>query len=163
METIKVKRVSVKYGVLEKIYLTPIFKGMALTLDHLFRWPKPVTSYPEQRRKIYPRYRGAVRMKKDERGREKCVACELCATVCPSSAITLVAAESDDPDREKYPLSYEIDELRCIFCGFCVEACPVDAIELTHQFELADTSRKSLVFNKEKLLGLEFASAGDPE
>jgi len=159
----KIKKVSAKYGLLEKIYLVPILKGMVLTLDHLVRWPKPVVSYPEERRKIYPRYRGAVRLKKDEKGREKCVACELCATVCPSNAITVIAAESDEPSREKYPLRYEIDELRCIFCGFCAEACPVDAIELTHLFELADKTRKSLLFDKEKLLGLEFATKGDPE
>ena len=163
MKTMKVKRVEAKYGLLERIYLIPIFKGMALTMDHLLRWPKPVTSYPEERRKIYPRYRGAVRMKKDEREREKCVACELCATVCPASAITVIAAESDEPGREKYPLLYEIDELRCIFCGLCVEACPVDAIEMTHMFELADTSRKALLFDKEKLLDLEFAAEGDPD
>lgn len=163
MQMTKFKRVGVKYGWLEKTYLIPIFKGMVLTFDHLVRWPKPVTSYPEERRKIYPRYRGAVRLKKDEKGREKCVACELCATVCPSSAITVIAAESTEPDREKYPLSYEIDELRCIFCGLCVEACPVDAIEMTHQFELADTGRRALLFDKEKLLSLDFAAEGDPE
>ena len=38
---------------------------------------------------------------------------------------------ADWTDREKYPETFVIDELRCIYCGMCEEACPVDAIELT--------------------------------
>jgi len=140
-----------KLSILEYFYLPPILKGMGITLRHLFS-RKVTIQYPTVRKKIYPRFRGAHRLEKDEQGREKCVACELCATVCPSKAITVEAAESPDPEIEKYPLKYEIDILRCIFCGFCVEACPKEAITMTDRYELADYSREALIYTKEELL-----------
>ena len=42
----------------------------------------------------------------------KCVACFLCATACPAHCIDILADESPWPDREKYPESFTIDELR---------------------------------------------------
>ena len=84
----------------------------------------------------------------------KCVACFLCSTACPAHCIDIVAAPSPWPDREKYPESFAIDELRCIFCGMCEEACPVDAIELTSLLDLTGRSREEMVFDKEKLLSV---------
>ena len=51
------------------------------------------------------------------------------ATACPAHCIDIVAAPAprDWKDREKYPETFVIDELRCIYCGMCEEACPVDA------------------------------------
>ena len=93
-------------------------------------------------------------LNRDDEGRVKCVACFLCATACPAHCIDIVATESPWPDREKYPESFHIDELRCIFCGMCEEACPVDAIELTSLLDLTGKSREEMIFDKEKLLSV---------
>jgi NADH-quinone oxidoreductase subunit I len=82
----------------------------------------------------------------------KCVACFLCATACPAHCIDIIGVESPWPDREKYPESFVIDELRCIFCGMCEEACPTDAIVLTPRFEMSDLRRGSLIYSKDRLL-----------
>ena len=63
----------------------------------------------------------------------------------------------EDPhwtDRDKYPATFTIDELRCIYCGMCEEACPVDAIELTSVYDLTGLTRKEMIFDKEKLLSV---------
>src|SRR5207245_1116030 len=65
-----------------------------------------------------------------------------------------VAAPSPWPDREKYPETFVIDELRCIYCGMCEEACPVDAIELTSRYDLTGWNREEMMFDKEKLLSV---------
>jgi NADH-quinone oxidoreductase subunit I len=80
----------------------------------------------------------------------------MCATACPAHCIDIVAAAAPQewPDREKYPETLVIDELRCIYCGMCEEACPVDAIELTTLYDLTGLSREEMVFDKEKLLSV---------
>jgi NADH-quinone oxidoreductase subunit I len=144
-----------KLGLAGKMYLPLLFGGLTTTARHL--WGEKVTvSFPEERPKIAnPQiYRGVHRLNRDERGRVKCVACFLCATACPAHCIDIVAAESPWPDREKYPESFTIDELRCIYCGMCEEACPVDAIELTSLLDLTGRSREEMIFDKEKLLSV---------
>ncbi|MHB8954231.1 MAG: NuoI/complex I 23 kDa subunit family protein [Pirellulaceae bacterium] len=150
---------SPRLGLAEKLYLPLTLHGLTTTMRHLAGSlaGKVVTvSYPEQEPKIDNPliYRGVHRLNKDAEGRVKCVACFLCATACPAHCIDIVAAESPWPDREKYPESFVIDELRCIFCGMCEEACPVDAIELTSLYNLTGRSREEMVFDKAKLLSV---------
>jgi NADH-quinone oxidoreductase subunit I len=78
----------------------------------------------------------------------------LCATACPADCIAIEAAEAPPewPDRDKFPASFVLDELRCIYCGMCEEACPVDAIELTHIYDLVGETREELMYDKDKLL-----------
>ncbi len=114
------------------MYLPLFVQGLVVTTKHLLG-RKVTVSFPEERPQIGNPliYRGVHRLNKDAQGRVKCVACFLCATACPAHCIDIIGIESPWPDREKYPESFSIDELRCIFCGMCEEACPVDAIELT--------------------------------
>jgi NADH-quinone oxidoreductase subunit I len=142
-------------GVSGKVYAPLFFEGMVTTVRHLLG-PKVTVESPEERHEIPEplRYRGLHRLNRDERGRVKCVACFLCATACPAHCIDIRGAESPWPDRQKYPQSFQIDELRCIFCGMCEEACPVDAIELTSLYDLTGKSREEMVFDKEKLLSV---------
>ena len=142
-------------GVAGKLYLPLFAKGLSTTLRHLFS-PKVTVSFPEERPQIGNPliYRGVHRLNRDKQGRVKCVACFLCATACPAHCIDIIAAPSPWPDREKYPETFTIDELRCIYCGMCEEACPVDAIELTSLYDLSGKSREEMIFDKEKLLSV---------
>lgn len=140
----------------ERLYLPQIVDGMRITLRHMFDMKlrnRTVTQYPE--RKYQPRaetYRGVHRLNRDADGRVACVACFMCSTACPANCIHIEAGEAPWPDREKYPVKFDIDELRCISCGMCEEACPCDAIELTPHYELIGHSRQEMIFDKEKLL-----------
>jgi NADH-quinone oxidoreductase subunit I len=148
-----------KLGLAGRMYLTPIMEGLTTTAKHLFKtmgggWD--TQQFPEER-PVFGNpliYRGVHRLNKDEKGRVKCVACFLCATACPAHCIDIIGVEAPWEDREKYPQSFVIDELRCIFCGMCEEACPVDAIELTTLFDLTGASREEMIFDKEKLLSV---------
>ena len=146
-------------GLAGKMYLPLFVQGLTTTFKHLQRsllGKVVTTSYPDEEPKLgNPQiYRGVHRLNKDEQGRVKCVACFLCATACPAHCIDIIAEPSPWPDREKYPQSFTIDELRCIYCGMCEEACPVDAVELTSLYNLTGRSREEMVFDKEKLLSV---------
>ena len=142
-----------RMGLAEMLYLPAIFQGLSTTVRHMFE-PKVTEQYPEQEPNLPPNYRGVHRLNRDEKGRVKCVACYMCATACPAHCIDIVAAPSPWPDREKYPETFVIDELRCIYCGMCEEACPVDAIELTHEYDIVGLTRQEMIFDKEKLLSV---------
>ena len=148
-----------KLNLAEQIYLPTVAQGMITTLKHLVKTVTGLNAtstqqYPEQQPLLPPHYRGVHRLNRDEQGRVKCVSCYMCSTACPAHCIDIVAAPSPWPDREKYPETFVIDELRCIYCGMCEQACPVDAIELTTIFSLTGMSREDMMFDKEKLLSV---------
>jgi NADH-quinone oxidoreductase subunit I len=144
-----------RLGLADRMYLPLFFQGLTTTGKHLVG-PKVTVNFPEERPVVGNPliYRGVHRLNKDDKGRVKCVACFLCATACPAHCIDIIGTESPWPDREKYPESFVIDELRCIYCGMCEEACPVDAIELTSLLDLTGRSREEMIFDKEKLLSV---------
>lgn len=136
----------------DKLYIPQVWEGLKTTFRHLFK-KKLTVQYPEQKRPVRAQnYRGVHRLNRDEQGRVACVACFMCQTVCPAQCIYIEGAASPWPDREKYPVKFDIDELRCIYCGMCEEACPVDAIELTPEYSLVGLTREEMVFDKAKLL-----------
>jgi NADH-quinone oxidoreductase chain I len=129
-------------------YVTPLLKGLQYTLKNFFT-KKQTIEYPDQRREVSERWRGLHKLVKDDQGRLKCVACGLCAAICPASAITLTPYE--DEGGLRYPVSFEVDELRCIFCGYCQEVCPRGAIVLTKVYDYIDTERQDFMFDMAKL------------
>lgn len=142
----------------ERLYLPQILEGMATTAKHIAKTlagRRATVQYPEERRPLrIANYRGVHRLNRDERGRVACVACFMCSTACPAHCIHIEASASPWPDREKYPVRFDIDELRCIFCGMCEEACPVDAIELTPEYDLVGRSREEMILDKEELIAI---------
>ena len=146
-----------KLSLMDRLYLPSVVDGILTTGKHLLktiRCGEFTMQYPEVEPKLPSHYRGVHRLNRDEQGRVKCVACYLCSTACPAHCIDIVAAPSPWPDREKYPETFVIDELRCIYCGMCEEACPVDSIELTTLYDLTGLSRREMLFDKEKLLSV---------
>lgn len=139
-------------NLMQKIYLPEILRGLTITIRHMFRRKSVTCEYPEKPHAVPANFRGLHRLIQRPGGRERCVACELCLTACPANCISMVAADPNDPNIEKYPLRYEIDTLRCIYCGFCEEACPCDAIELTPHYELASARREDFFHTKQMLL-----------
>ena len=79
--------------------IMPLLKGLATTLRMVFT--KPITQqYPEEKRPMYPRWRGQPQLTVDPDGRRRCVACTLCMVVCPSNAIRAIVAAEGTRARE---------------------------------------------------------------
>jgi NADH-quinone oxidoreductase subunit I len=134
---------------LQRTYIPEIAKGLILTLKQMFR-PKFTRQYPEERWNPPASFRGRPVLV-EEQGVERCVACGLCARVCPALAIEMQAAETP-LEKERYPERFEINMLRCIFCGFCEEACPEEAIVMSDEYELVFTKTEDAIFGKDRLL-----------
>ena len=118
-------------------------------LTHTFR-KRATIQYPEEKAYLPPRFRGRIILSRDPDGEERCVACYLCAAVCPVDCIALQATQ--DESGRRYPDFFRINFSRCIFCGYCEEACPTYAIQLTPEFEMSEYDRHAMVYEKEDLL-----------
>jgi NADH-quinone oxidoreductase subunit I len=150
-----------KTSFLESLYFPEIFRGLGVTIRHLVKnifktADMPTMQYPDEKRVYSDRFRGRHRLTKREDGSPKCVACQMCSTVCPADCIEIEGAESPNQAIEKYPETFTIDLLRCVYCGLCEEACPCDAIRMdTGIYEIAADSREKFIVDKEFLLNDE--------
>jgi NADH-quinone oxidoreductase subunit I len=146
----------------ERLYLPAIVTGLAITFKHfknlLLGRTKVTMQYPEQNwdGNLPEYYRGAPALVRDEDGRVRCVACQLCEFICPPRAIKIIPGEIPPTDRfakvEKYPEAFDIDMIRCIFCGMCEEVCPEQAIFLRKDYAITGYTRAEMMHDKEKLL-----------
>ncbi len=132
-------------------FLVELFKGLFVTLRHLFM-RKITVMYPEEKTPQSPRFRGLHALRRYPNGEERCIACKLCEAVCPALAITIESDVADDGTRRT--TRYDIDLFKCIYCGFCEEACPVDAIVETRIHEYHMENRGENIMTKEKLMAV---------
>ncbi|HET9599898.1 MAG TPA: NADH-quinone oxidoreductase subunit I [Anaeromyxobacteraceae bacterium] len=144
-------------GILMKQFLRNFFFGREKNPDVLARdrslSQNATVQYPEERIPYPPAYRGLHRLVPREDGKPRCVACYMCATVCPAQCIYIEAGEIPEDPIEKFPTKFVIDELRCVVCGFCVEACPKDAIRMdTGEHAPPSYTRAAQVWDETRLL-----------
>ena len=155
----------------ERAYFPELLRGLLVSTGHFLRNllfsrdPSPdvlhrrgpnlvsTIQYPEEIAPYPPGYRGMHRLVPREDGQPRCVACYMCATICPAQCIYIEAGEYPEDPIEKYPRRFEIDELRCIVCGLCVEACPKDAIRMDTGTHCKPTyDRPTIVYGIDRLL-----------
>jgi NADH-quinone oxidoreductase subunit I len=125
-----------------------ILKSLLVTISYFFR-KKVTLLYPEQQRAKPSRFRGLPGLLRDAEGKEKCIACKLCVTACPSRAITVIGTNQAE--------IYELNVGKCLVCGLCEQICPVKAIKMTDKLFYHITKRSELVFSKERLLNMDAA------
>ena len=91
-------------------FFADLADALALTFGYMFS--RSVTmQYPDKEKWLpYSRYRGHHFLKRDEEGEIKCVACELCARICPCDCIEVVPYEDEKGNRR--PAKFEIDMAR---------------------------------------------------
>ena len=124
-------------------------KGFAVTFKRLFA-PKITIEYPDEKRDMAPRFRGLPSLRVDpESGEALCVACGLCARICPTSCLEMHVVPSEEGDRELG--EFILKAGRCMFCGLCSQVCPVDAITMSGEYELSVMDRDGLVYTKTEL------------
>lgn len=157
----------------QRLFVPEVLRGLAVTGGHFIRnlfggrdanpdviYRKrelgntvSTVQYPEERVSYPVGYRGLHRLVPREDGKPRCVACYMCATVCPAQCIYIEAGEYEDDPIEKYPTSFVIDQLRCVVCGLCVEACPKDAIRMdTFEHTPPEYTREGFIYPIERLL-----------
>ena len=148
----------------ERAYLFEILRGLGITggvfIANMWKWMTfrkgaLTTYYPEETRADYAAgNRGKHVLTQRPDGAPQCIACNLCATVCPAQVIEIDAKfDPDDPAHPKSPSRFEIDYSRCIFCGLCVEACPEDAIRMVKEVpELPSGNRRDMWLRMDELL-----------
>lgn len=159
MAMIPVKRPKLSWA--EKAYLPAILNGLKITFRHflgtLSNKTKVTMQYPEEKwdSALPSYYRGVPALVRDEYGRERCVACQLCEFICPPRAIRIIPTEIVEGSKfrkvEKIPKEFDIDMIRCIYCGLCEEVCPEQAIFLQKDYTVVGTTREEMVNHKDKL------------
>jgi NADH-quinone oxidoreductase subunit I len=152
---------------LKRFFLLDLFKGLALTLkfnigalldkDAVAGKGIYTEQYPKVRPDVAPRFHGAPRLNMDPETNETlCIACNLCAIVCPEDCIDVLAMDIEiitagKPRKKKVLDEFVFDTSRCMFCALCQEACPTNCLELTQDFELAVYSRAGFVWDRKML------------
>ncbi|PWT98773.1 MAG: hypothetical protein C5B53_06275 [Candidatus Melainabacteria bacterium] len=130
--------------------LYEIRRGLGTVAMHALR-PPTTEVYPDIVPPLPAHFRGRLALTVNpETGEHLCISCRQCERVCPDKCIEITAHKS--PETNKLELiDFKIDHGLCMFCGLCTEVCPTYCIINTNDFEMADYTRESLVYDLKKL------------
>jgi len=78
-----------------------------------------------------------------------CVACTMCARVCPDYCITV---EGHDTGYKRIVTRYDFVMEWCCFCGLCQDICPTQTLSLAAEFDYARPARRPFFYDREVML-----------
>jgi formate hydrogenlyase subunit 6/NADH:ubiquinone oxidoreductase subunit I len=138
-----------------------LLAGMAVTIRYFVK-PIVTVQYPRQKLQMSSNYRGYPQFVLDpETLTHRCIACEMCARICPSQLIT-VAGIKFPGEKQKRATQYIHAHQYCSLCGLCVEVCPTTALEFSKVYRLADYRREDCVIDHLSLLQKRQQAEGVP-
>jgi NADH-quinone oxidoreductase chain I len=138
-----------------------LLAGMAVTIRYFVK-PVVTVQYPRQKIEMSPRYRGYPQFIIDpETQTHRCIACEMCARICPSQLIHVEGAKFPG-EKQKRATKYVHEHYYCSFCGLCTEVCPTTALEYSKEYRLACFHREDAVIDHLTLLQQRQQAAGLP-
>ena len=128
-----------------------LLAGMAVTIRY-FAKPIVTVQYPRAKLQMSPNYRGYPQFIIDpETQTHRCIACEMCARICPSQLITVEGTKFPG-EKQKRATKYIHEHQYCSLCGLCVEVCPTTALEFSKVYRLAGYQREDCVIDHLTLL-----------
>jgi NADH-quinone oxidoreductase subunit I len=120
--------------------------GLWITLKRLFTRIVTV-QYPRQKLTMTPQFRGHIEaIRFDDTKTHHCVACGLCARICPSHVIKVQGGKTK-AGSHKRGQQYYIDFSKCSLCGLCVDYCPEQTLQFSKEYELVFYSRWDTVID----------------
>ena len=138
--------------------LRQVARGLSTVLMHAAR--EPITKeFPDTMPHLAGHFRGRLALAVNpQSGEHLCISCLQCERVCPDKCIQITSHKSPETNKPEL-INFKIDHGLCMFCGLCTEVCPTNCIINTNDFEMADYTRESLVYDIRKLTRTQDESA----
>lgn len=130
--------------------LRQVARGLKTVFKHTFR-PPITKNFPDEMPDLPGHFRGRLSLTVNPKtGEHLCISCLQCERVCPDKCIQITSHKSPETNKPEL-IEFKIDHGLCMFCGLCTEVCPTSCIINTNDFEMADYTRESLVYDLKKL------------
>src|SRR6202161_403579 len=78
-----------------------LLRGFSTTFSYMFK-KMPTIQYPSVKKQHAPRFHGLHELRRYEDGKERCIGCELCSSVCPANALPVCGACLEGLPRQRH-------------------------------------------------------------